>query len=172
MHPPHLVNLWSHFVHHAKLIKMQDCDASNSAHRSNVKSSISGSRTNASPTVFISSNTCSSGCSDASTLVVDECDHSIVISMATSDDTFDISPNLVHTANSPSIHAPLIPLTDNDTRRSHSRQYVPLLSARVGSSSTIYRESMKETIKFLFFQLNHQQENVDRYGDMEIVLAR
>ena len=42
----------------------------------------------------------------------------------------------------------------------------------MGSSSTIDRESVKETIEYLFFQLDHQQEIVDRYGDMEIALDR
>ena len=42
----------------------------------------------------------------------------------------------------------------------------------MGSSSTIDRESVKETIESLFFQLDDQQEIVDRYGDMEIALSR
>ena len=45
-------------------------------------------------------------------------------------------------------------MTVNDILRSRLRKPVPLLSVRVGSSSTIDRESVKEEIIYLYFRLD------------------
>ena len=92
--------------------------------------------------------------------------------MVARNDKFDGNPCSVPTADSSPIFFPGVSKIESDILRSRSQHTFPLPSVRMGSSYTIEPNLVKEVIDSLFFQLDHQQDIMNRYGDMDTALAR